>query len=84
MIMLGKHVRTRKGLALAYFKKPPWQYPGESEEEQVAQGNSSVCLVAKINSMRNATVSLGNCWFFNRMSSHEECVITSNLITLSV
>jgi hypothetical protein len=39
MIMLGKHVRTRKGLALADFKKPPWHYPGESEEEQVAQGN---------------------------------------------
>jgi len=33
--MHGKHVRTRKGLNLAYFKKPPKHYPGEPEEEQV-------------------------------------------------
>ena len=35
--MLGEHVRTRKGLALAYFKNAHQHYPGEPEEEQVPQ-----------------------------------------------
>jgi len=41
MIALGEHVRTRKRLHLAYFKKAPKHYPGEPEEEQVPQPRSN-------------------------------------------
>jgi len=39
--MHGEHVRTRKGLNLAYFKNPLQHYPGEPEEEQVLQPRSN-------------------------------------------
>ena len=39
--MLGEHVRTRKGLHLANFKKAHQHYSGEPEEEQVPQPRSN-------------------------------------------